>query len=121
MAKWFHIPTFAVHGLLLLSAACTINHYHDFFLISSAILLMGYLIYCARTVWKRNNPLAILVSYGLGVLVQFFAFHTGLINVHSGAFGLGGGEFALFFYEIALGISCVIVLLISLITALIKK
>ena len=35
MAKWFHIPTFAVHGLLLLSAACTINHYHDFFLFSS--------------------------------------------------------------------------------------
>ena len=106
--KLVHIPTLLMHLALAALAAVTINDYHDGFLLCALIVLTAHAIWSART--ERN----LLPSHLLGTALQLALFALGLIEVHSGAFGLGGGEFALFFYQIALAVSCVIELPIGL-------
>lgn len=112
MKRYIHIPTLLLHGLLLLNAAFAINEYSDYFLVSSLIALAIYCIYILRQIRKEVSPISICGSFILGALVQFIVFRCGIINVHSGAFGLGGGEFALLIYGFAMVISCVVVFLI---------
>jgi len=107
--KHLHFPTLLMHLILPALAAVTINHYHDGFLLFALIVLTVHAICCART--ERN----LLPSHLLGTALQLALFALGAIEVHSGAFGLGGGEFALFFYQIGLTVSCVIELFIGLI------
>ena len=94
--KYIHFPTLLLHGGLLVFAHAAINHYHDaFLLVSIAALIL-------HAVWSARSKKQMAISHALGCAAQFAVFQFGLIDVNSGAFGLGGGEFALFFYEIAL-------------------
>ena len=112
--KSVHIPTLIFHAALTVFGALTLNHYHDAFLSIAALALLVHAVWCARS--KQN----MLPAHLIGCAAQFVIYQFGIINVHSGAFGLGGGEFALFFYEIAMAISCVIELVIWLVK-LMKK
>lgn len=106
--QYIHFPTLLFHGGLVLLAQLTINHYHD------AFLSIGVLLLVVHAVWAIRSKKWLMPSHLLGCAAQFAVFATGLIEVHSGAFGLGGGEFALFFYQCALGISAFVELLIGL-------
>lgn len=99
--KHIHFPTLAMHILLLLLARLTINHYHDFFLgVSVAVLT-------AHVIWAFKSKRDFHTSHTLGMILQLFAGYFGWVRISNGAFGLGGGEFAWFFYEIALAVSFV--------------
>lgn len=106
--KCIHFPTLIFHGAMLLFAALTINGYPGTFLPVAAVALILHAIWCARS----RQPMA--WTHIPGCAVQFFIFLTGLIDVNSGAFGLGGGEFALFFHYINLTVSCCVELVIGL-------
>ena len=107
--KYTHLPTLLFHAALTLFGALTINQYHDAFLPIAALALLAHAIWYARS--KHN----MLPAHLLGCAAQFALYQLGVITVHNGAFGLGGGEFALFFYEIAMAISCIIELVIWLV------
>lgn len=115
MKRYIHIPTLLFHGLLVLNAAVAINDYSDYFLVSSLIVLVLYCIFIVWQIRKNTSPTRICYSYTMGALLQYILFSREVIQVHSGAFGLGGGEFALLIYGIAMVISCITVLLIALI------
>ena len=99
--KHLHFPTLLMHLILPALAAVTINHYHDGFLLCALIVLTAHALWSARS--ARN----LLPAHLLGTVLQLALFSLDVIEVHSGAFGLGGGEFALFFYQIALALSCI--------------
>ncbi len=100
--KYIHYPTLLFHGVLLLLAQMTIHDAPGFFLLASVVLLIFHAAGAAES--KR----VMAVSHTIGCAVQAAVFYFGIIDVNSGAFGLGGGEFALFFYGIALAVSFVI-------------
>lgn len=106
--KYIHFPTLLMHLALLILAAVTINHYHDAFLLISGVILIAHMV------WAIRSKKQMAVSYVIGCAVQFAVFYFGLIDVHSGAFGLGGGEFALLFYLLALAVLLVIECIIGL-------
>lgn len=105
---YIHFPTLLLHIALTIFGAVTINQYHDAFLLVAVLVLLAHAIWYARS--KHN----MFPAHIFGCITQFFLYHLDVIDVHSGAFGLGGGEFALFFYEIAMFLSCIIELIIWL-------
>lgn len=107
--KYIHFPTLLYHAALMIFGALTINQYHDAFLPIAGLALLIHAAWCAES--KHN----LFPSHLLGCIAQFALYHLGIINVHSGAFGLGGGEFALFFYEIAMAASCILEAIICLV------
>lgn len=106
--KYIHFPTLFLHAGLLLFAQFTINDYPGTF------LPVGVLLLVVHAVWAIRSKQLLMPSHLLGCATQFVVFAAGLIEVHSGAFGLGGGEYALLFYQFALVISVVVELLIGL-------
>lgn len=106
--KYIHLPTLLFHAALNLFGVLTINHYPGTFLPIAIVLLI------AHAVWYACSKHNMLPAHLLGCTAQFALYQFGIIDVNSGAFGLGGGEFALFFYEIALTISCAAELVIAL-------
>lgn len=97
--KHIHIPTLGMHLGLLLLAAYSINDYPDFFLMVSAAVLITHLV------WAVKSKRPMVLSHVIGCGVQLAVFYFGWIDVNSGAFGLGGGEFALLFYGLFLTVS----------------
>lgn len=106
---YIHFPTLLLHIGLTVFGAITINHYHD------AFLLIAVLILIMHAVWASRSRHKMWPAHLFGCAIQFALYHLDVIDVHSGAFGLGGGEFALFFYEIAMLLSCIIELMIGLV------
>ena len=106
--KHIHFPTLVLHILIPVLARLTMNTYSDAFLFLAAGLLLAHLLWCCLS--SRN----LLPSHLLGCLFQAAVFGTGLIQADSGFMGLGGGGFALFFYTIALGISAVLEVVITI-------
>lgn len=106
--KHIHFPTLIFHGAMLLFSALTINDYPDAFL-PAAMALILHAIWCARS----GRPVA--WTHLACCAAQYLVFLTGLIGVNSGAFGLGGGEFALLFHYVNLAASCAAELIIALV------
>lgn len=113
--KYIHFPTLALHGLLLILARLLLNDSHDGFLVAAGLLLAGHVI------WSCCSRRSLLPSHLIGCAVQAAFFGLGIIEVSRGPFGLGGGEFGLFFYLIALGISAVLEAFIGIIRYYRKK
>lgn len=107
--KYVHLPTLLYHAVLTIFGALTINQYHDAFLPIAGFAL---LIHAA---WYAESKHNMLPAHIIGCAAQFALYQLGIIHVHSGAFGLGGGEFALFFYEIAMAVSCILEAIICLV------
>ena len=97
--KHIHFPTLAMHTLLLLLARLTINDYPDFFLGFSVIMLTTHII------WAFKSRRDFHTAHTLGILLHLLVEAFGWMKISSGSFGLGGGEFAWFFYGIALAVS----------------
>ncbi len=95
--KYIHIPTLALHGGILILASLTLDHYPDTFLALGVPALIGHLI------WAIRSKKRLGISHLLGCAAELAIFSLGLIEYSSG--GLSGSEFALFFYQIALGVS----------------
>ena len=112
--KHIHIPTLAMHALLLLLAQLTINDYHDFFLGFSVLVLAAHLI------WAFNSRRDFHTAHTIGVILHLLVEYFGWVKISSGAFGLGGGGFAWFFYGIALAISFAILSILRIVR-MIKK
>lgn len=107
--KHIHFPTLLLHGLLLVLAKLLMNDIPDGFLWAAGMLLVGHLI------WSCVSTRSLAVSHLLGCGIQALVFRFGLIEADNGAFGLGGGGFALFFYLIALGGSAVLEAVIGIV------
>ena len=106
--KVIHIPTLFLHGGLLVLAGLMLNDYSDGFLLIAGLVLIGHVV--LTCVSRRSLSLTHLLGCGF----QYLIFRFGLITVGSGAFGLGGGGFALFFYQLALGATALMEVLIDL-------
>ncbi len=98
--KHIHFPTLALHALNLTLACFTINDYPGTFLTIGTAVLFAHVIWCCI------SPKKLTLSHLLGCGIQAMFFT--IFDVNSGAFGLGGGEFALLFYAIALVGSAII-------------
>lgn len=98
--KHIHFPTIALHFFNLILALLTIHDYPGTFLVIGTAVLLAHVVWCLIS--PRNLSLTHLL--GCGIQVIFFTF----FDVRSGAFGLGGGEFARLFYLFALAGSAVI-------------
>lgn len=107
--KYIHVPTLLFHAALTVFGVLTINDYPGTFL---PIAVFALLIHAA---WYAESKHNMLPAHLLGCVAQFALYQLGIIHVHSGAFGLGGGGFALFFYEIAMFLSCIVELIIWLV------
>lgn len=98
--KHIHFPTLVLHALNILLAFFTIHDYPGAFLTVGGLLLFIHVIWCCISTRKLT------LSHLLGCSIQALFFTV--FDVNSGAFGLGGGEFALLFYLIVLAGSAVI-------------
>lgn len=107
--KRFHFPTLIMHILLMVFAALTINDYPDLFL---GVSLFVLLVHIAWVIARKGNY---FTAHTLGIVLHILAQHLEIISVDHGAFGLGGGGFALFFFNIALAVSFVVTSLIGII------
>ena len=105
----FHFPTLIMHILMMVFAVLTLNDYPALFLGVSVFLLLLHLA------WVIERKGRYFAAHGLGITFQALAQYLEIIRGDSGAFGLGGGGFALFFYNIALAVSFVAVCLIGII------
>lgn len=94
--KYIHFPTLLLHGGLLILARLLLNDYPDGFLVIAGISLASHVVWACIS---RRSP---GLSHLLGCCVQYLVFRFGVIAVSGGAFGLGGGGFALLFYQFAL-------------------
>ena len=107
--KFIHFPTLILHGLLLMLAGLLLNDYTDGFLVIAGLALACHMV------WDCISRRSLSLSHLLGCVVQYFVFRFRVITVSIGAFGLGGGELGLFFYQIALGATFLMEALIDLI------
>lgn len=107
--KHIHLPTLLMHLALLLLARLTISSSPDFFLGCAIVVLILHVGLAVES--KRSFSSAHLLGMGLYLLAPTF----GLVNPDSGAFGLGGGGFAWFFYGVALAVSFVIISIIDIV------
>lgn len=97
--KYIHFPTIAMHALLLMLVQLTIRNYPDGFLVASVVILIGHIIYSAAS----RRPI-VPVHTALCVL-QIVLLYPGLIPTGSAPLSMGS-DLALFFYQIALAVSC---------------
>ena len=107
--KRIHFPTLAMHILLLLLARLTISDYPGFFLGCAIVVLI---LHVGLAIESKHS---FLTAHLLGMGLYLLAPTIGLVNPDSGAFGLGGGGFAWFFYGIALAVSFVIICIIDIV------
>lgn len=99
--KRFHFPTLFMHIALLLLARYTISDYPDFFLGTAILVLIFHIAWAIKS--KRN----FLIAHCMGICLYRLSEMLGLIQTGTGYFGMGG-EFAWFFYGIALAVSFVL-------------
>ena len=104
--KYIHFPTLPLHGLNMILAFALIHEYSDAFLFCAIAVLFVHVSWCCI------SPKPLTHTHLLGCVLQVLFFSV--FDVHSGAFGLGGGEFALLFYMIALAGSAIIEIAIGL-------
>ena len=107
--KHILLPTLIMHVLLIAFALLTMNEYPALFLGGSVLALLLHIA------WVIEIKGAYFPAHSLGLLLHILVQVLGIIRGDSGAFGLGGGGFALFFFDIALGASYVSVSIISLV------
>ena len=106
--KNLHVPTLLMHLLLLLLARFTISDYPGFFLGTAVLVLIFHIAWAIES--KRN----FLIAHCMGIFLYRLSQMLGLIPVGSGFYGMGG-EFAWFFYGIALAVSFVIISIIDIV------
>ena len=107
--KRFHFPTLIMHILLMVFAGLTRNDYPDFFLGVSSLVLLAHIA------WVIEIKGHYFTAHALGIALHALVQYLGILRGDSGAFGLGGGGFALFFFNIALAVSFTIICLIGII------
>ena len=54
-------------------------------------------------------------AHSLGIVLHVLALHLGIVRGDAGGFGLGGGGFALFFFDVALAVSFAVICIIGII------
>ena len=107
--KHFHFPTLIMHILLILFAVLTLNDYPDLFLGVSLFVLLVHIA------WVIEHKSRCLTAHSLGIVLHVLAQHLEIVRVDNGAFGLGGGGLALFFFDIALAVSFAVICIIGII------
>lgn len=107
--KRFHYPTLIMHILLILFAVLALNDYPGLFLGVSLFVLLVHIA------WVIERKSRCLTAHSLGIVLHILVQHLELVRVGNGAFGLGGGGFALFFFDIALAVSFAVISLIGII------
>ena len=112
--KHIHLPTLLMHLALLLLARLTINDYHDFFLGIAILVLTAHLI------WAFRSKQDFHTAHTLGVILHLLVEYFGWMKISSGSFGLGGGEFAWFFYGLALAVSFAVLSILRVVRMLRK-
>ena len=125
--KQFFVITILLHIFFIANAVFSIRNYQDFFLVSSLVLMIIYMVAVTLIFRRRCVPNKIVESYCLMTIVQVLLFAC------SNATGIGpftvldlkilslGSSLALIFYGVALIISCVTLLVISSIKYLLNK
>ena len=106
--KHFHCPTLIMHIILIVFAVLTLNNYPDFFL---GVSLFVLLVHIAWVIEVKGNY---FTAHGLGILLHFLAQRLEIFRSDSGAFGLGGGDFALFFFHIGLAVSFAVICIVGI-------
>lgn len=107
--KRFHYPTLIMHILLILFAVLALNDYPDLFLGVSLLVLIAHIA------WVIEINGHYFTAHGLGIALHTLVQHLGIIRGDQGGFGLGGGGFALFFFDIALAVSFAVICIIGII------
>lgn len=100
------IVTLIFHAVLLLDAVLSIEDYTDFFLGSTLVLFVIYLIFILVTSTKRRISMYLLLLFYVCTLVQIAVFGTGIIDL--GSHPLGGGGLGALFYLMGLVVFCII-------------
>lgn len=125
--KQFFVITILLHIFFIANAVFSIRNYQDFFLVSSLVLMIIYMVAVTLIFRRRCVPNKIVESYCFMTIVQILLFAC------SNATGIGpftvldlkilslGSSLALIFYGVALIISCVTLLVISFIKYLLNK
>ena len=113
--KQLHFPTLIMHILLIIFAASALNDYPDLFLCISIPVLLFHLI------WAFRSKQDFHTAHCIGMILHILAAALGIVKGDSGAFGLDGGGFALFFFNIALGISFAAISLIRIVRYIKQK
>ena len=113
--KYIHFPTLIMHILLIVFAATALNDYPDLFLCVSIPVLILHLIWAFRSTQDFHT------AHCVGMILHILAAALGIVRGDSGAFGLGGGGFALFFFNVALGISFAAISLIRIVRYIKQK
>ena len=125
--KQFFVITILLHIFFIANAVFSIRNYQDFFLVSSLVLMIIYMVAVTLIFRRRCVPNKIVESYCFMIIVQILLFAC------SNATGIGpftvldlkilslGSSLALIFYGVALIISCVTLLVISSIKYLLNK
>ena len=107
--KRFHYPTLIMHILLILFAVLALNDYPDLFLGVSLLVLIAHIA------WVIEINGHYFTAHGLGIALHTLVQHLGIIRGDQGGFGLGGRDFALFFFDIALAVSFAVICIIGII------
>ena len=105
--KHIHLPTLFMHIALLVLAWFTLSDYPDFFLGTAVLVLFFHAAWAIKT--SRN----FLIAHCMGIFLYRLSQMLGLIQIGSGFYGMGG-EFAWFFYGIALAVSFVVLSILYL-------
>lgn len=125
--KQFFVITILLHIFFIANAVFSIRNYQDFFLVSSLVLMIIYMVAVTLIFRRRCVPNKIVESYCFMTIVQILLFAC------SNATGIGsftvldlktlslGSSLALIFYGVALMISCVALLAVSFIKYLLNK
>lgn len=113
--KPLHFPTLIMHILLIVFAASALNDYPDLFLCISIPVLLLHLI------WGFRSKQDFHTAHCIGMILHILAAGLGIVKGDSGSFGLGGGGFALFIFNIALGISFAAISLIRIVRYIKQK
>ena len=125
--KQFFVITILLHIFFIANAVFSIRNFQDFFLVSSLVLMIIYMVAGTLIFRRRCVPNKIVESYCFMIIVQILLFAC------SNATGIGpftvldlkilslGSSLALIFYGVALIISCVTLLVISSIKYLLNK
>lgn len=107
--KSFHYPTLIMHILLILFAVLMLNDYPGLYLGVSLLVLIAHIA------WVIEHKSRCLTAHSLGIVLHILAQHLQIVRADNGAFGLGGGGFALFFFNIALAVSLAVICIIGII------
>lgn len=107
--KRFHFPTLILHILLIVFAALAINDYPDLFLGVSLLVLIVHIA------WVIEIKGQYFTAHSLGIVLHVLAQHLGIVRGDAGGFGLGGGGFALFFFDAALAVSFAVISIIGIV------